>query len=141
MENPLIKILIPATLAFVIGILITPLLTHYLFKYKVWKKTGGKEAIGGNAAIEFNKLKGEHETKTPRMGGIIIWGSVILTVLLLMSLKFLFPETPLAHLDFFSREQTWIPISVLIIGALVGLINDFYDVTHGGKGLRLSIRI
>lgn len=141
MENPLIKILIPATLAFVIGILITPLLTHYLFKYKVWKKTGGKEALGGIVATEFNKLKGEHETKTPRMGGIIIWGSVVLTVFLLMALKFLFPQSVLAHLDFFSREQTWIPISVLIVGALVGLLNDFYDVTHDGKGLRLTIRI
>jgi phospho-N-acetylmuramoyl-pentapeptide-transferase len=141
MENPLIKILIPATLAFVIGILITPVLTHYLFKYKVWKKTGGKDAIGGSQAVEFNRLKGEHETKTPRMGGVIIWGSVLLTVLTLMGLRTLFPDTALGHLDFFSREQTWIPLSVLILGALVGLLNDFYDVAHGGKGLRLSIRI
>ena len=141
MENPLIKILIPATLAFVIGLVITPILTHYLFKYKVWKKEGGKSSIGGSVAVEFNRLKGEHETKTPRMGGVIIWGSVVLTVLLLMALRALFPESSLAQLDFFSREQTWIPLSVLVLGALVGLINDFYDVAHGGQGLRLSIRI
>ncbi len=141
MESPIIKILIPAALAFVIGIMITPLITHYLYKFRVWKKNGGKEAIGGHEAVEFNKLKAEHETKTPRMGGIVIWGSVFLTVFVLFLLKYLFAESALGHLDFFSREQTWIPLSVLALGALVGFLNDFYDVTHDGKGLRLSIRI
>ncbi len=36
MEYPIFSILIPATLAFIFGILLTPLITHYLFKYKVW---------------------------------------------------------------------------------------------------------
>jgi phospho-N-acetylmuramoyl-pentapeptide-transferase len=75
------------------------------------------------------------------MGGIVIWGGVLLTVLLLYFLGHLFPDTIFATLDFFSREQTWIPLSTLIIGAAVGFLNDFYDVVHGGKGLRLSVRI
>ncbi len=141
MENPIIKILIPATLAFVIGILITPILTHYLYKHSAWKKEGGKKALGGHEASEFNRLKGEGETKTPRMGGIIIWGSVFLTVALLYILKHLFGDTPLAQLDFFSREQTWIPLSTLAIGAAIGFLNDFYDIAHDGKGIRLSKRI
>lgn len=141
MEITIIKILIPATLAFIIGILITPVLTHYLFRYKVWKKTGGKIALNGTDATEFNRLKGEGETKTPRMGGIIIWGSVLLTVVILFIFERLFPEFIFANLDFFSREQTWIPLSTLMIGAAIGFLNDFYDVTHKGKGIRLSVRI
>jgi phospho-N-acetylmuramoyl-pentapeptide-transferase len=141
MEITIIKILIPATLAFIIGILITPAVTHYLFRYKVWKKAGGKVALNGTDATEFNRLKGDGETKTPRMGGIIIWGSVLLTVLILFIFERLFPEFVFANLDFFSREQTWIPLSTLIIGAAIGLLNDFYDVTHKGKGIRLSVRI
>lgn len=141
MEYPIIKILIPATLAFCIGIVITPILTHYLYKHSAWKKEGGKKALNGTEATEFNKLKGEDETKTPRMGGIIIWGSVILNVIILYVLGKLFPTTIFAHLDFFSREQTWIPLSTLIIGAGIGLLNDFYDIVHGGKGLKLSVRI
>jgi phospho-N-acetylmuramoyl-pentapeptide-transferase len=58
-----------------------------------------------------------------------------------MTIKYLFSDSSLATLDFFSREQTWIPLSILIIGAFLGLLNDFYDVTNDGKGLRLSIRI
>jgi phospho-N-acetylmuramoyl-pentapeptide-transferase len=141
MEITIIKILIPATLAFIIGILITPAVTHYLFRYKVWKKAGGKIALNGTDATEFNRLKGDGETKTPRMGGIIIWGSVLLTVIILFIFERLFPEFVFANLDFFSREQTWIPLSTLIIGAAIGLLNDFYDVTHKGKGIRLSVRI
>lgn len=141
MEYTLIKILIPATAAFVIGIAITPLLTHYLYKHSAWKKEGGKRALNGTHAEEFNKLKAHEETKTPRMGGVIIWGSVFLTVALLFILGKLFPSSIFESLDFFSREQTWIPLSTLIVGAAIGFLNDFYDIAHNGKGIRLSIRI
>lgn len=139
--DPIIKILIPAALAFIIGITITPLITHYLYKYKVWKKTGGKKTLGGKVAVEFNRLKADGETKTPRMGGIVIWGSVLLTVSLLAILGTLFDNSFFAELDFFSREQTWIPITTLILGAAFGFLNDFYDVTHRRDGVRLRVRI
>ncbi len=137
----LIKVFAPTALAFTIGIIITPLVTHYLFKYRVWKKAGGKTALYGEAASEFNRIKGDEETKTPRMGGIIIWLSVFLTVFLLYVLRELLPTSMFAELDFFSRSQTWIPLSVLALGALVGFINDYYDVTHAGQGIRLRARI
>lgn len=141
MDLTVLNILIPAALAFCIGIAITPLVTNHLYKYKVWKKTGGKTTLHGQIATEFNRLKGEAETKTPRMGGIVIWLSVLITVCLLYAGKQLFPGTILAELDFFSREQTWIPLGTLLVGALIGFINDFYDVIHGGRGLALRYRL
>lgn len=141
MEYPIFSILIPATLAFIFGILLTPLLTHYLYKFKVWKKTAGKMALNGTVATEFNRLKGEDELKTPRMGGIVIWGSVLVTIGFIYILKVLFPNGIFAELFFVSRSETWIPFTTLVIGAGVGFLNDYYDVVHGGKGLRLSVRI
>lgn len=141
MEFPIFKILIPATVAFACGIIITPLLTHYLYKFKVWKKQGGKVALNGTVATEFNRLKGADEIKTPRMGGIVIWGSVICTLILFYIGTALWPESNFADLFFLSRAQTWIPLATLLIGAGVGFLNDYYDVVHGGKGLRLSLRI
>ncbi len=141
MEAPIIKVLIPATLSFVIGILITPLVTHFLYKYKVWKKTGGKQTMYGTGAEEFNKLKGAGETKTPRMGGIVIWGSVLLTVTIIFILQLIFPTSLFTELNFLSRSQTLIPLAALIIGAGLGLINDLYDVTRGGAGMRLRLRL
>jgi phospho-N-acetylmuramoyl-pentapeptide-transferase len=141
MESTLINVLVPALISFVIGIGITPLVTHFLFKYKVWKKTGGKTAMGGHEATEFNRLKGEGETKTPRMGGIIIWASTLITLGGLFLLAILLPDSLFSSLDFLSRSQTLIPAGTLLAGALVGFLNDFYDITHGGQGLRLSVRL
>ncbi len=141
MENLIIKLLLPAVVSFCAGILITPFLTHYLYKYKVWKKTGGKAAIGGHAATEFNRLKGDDETKTPRMGGVVIWGSVVATIAILFVLAEFTTNKFFSELFFLSRSQTWIPFATLLIGALFGFLNDFYDVQHGGKGVRLSIRL
>lgn len=141
MNIPLLITFAPAITAFVIGILITPLVTHFLFKHKAWKKEGGKMALNGQIAEVFNLLKGEGETKTPRMGGIIIWGSVLLTVIVMYALSILFSETFLGQLNFFSRSQTLIPVTALLVGALIGFLNDFYDIKHGGKGLSLRIRL
>ena len=141
MDISVIKVLIPAILAFCIGIGITPLVTNYLYKYRVWKKTGGKTTLHGAVATEFNRLKAEAETKTPRMGGIVIWLSVFVTVALLFLAKQLLPNTLFSELDFFSRSQTWIPLFALLVGALIGFINDFYDVVHEGRGIALRHRL
>lgn len=134
-------ILIPAVTAFILGMALTPLVTHYLYKHEVWKKSGGKVAMGGREAVEFNRLKGGQETKTPRMGGIVIWGSVLVTLLLFFVLSRLLPGTWLADFDFLSRSQTLIPVAMLLVGAAVGFLNDYYDVTRGGDGLRLKARL
>lgn len=137
----LLNVLLPALISFSIGIAITPIVTHFLYTYKVWKKSGGKQALGGREATEFNRLKGAGETKTPRMGGIVIWASVLITMLGTFTLAQLFTESWLAELDYLSRSQTWIPLAALLVGAVIGWLNDFYDVTHAGKGLRLSVRL
>jgi len=142
MEPEIIKVFAPTAMAFVIGILISPIVTHYLYKHKAWKKTGGKSALNGEEAHEFNRLHKENETKTPRMGGIVIWGSVFITVALLFILKSLLPESMFGELDFFSRSQTWIPLFTLAIGAALGLLNDFYDISHKqDRGIRLRTRL
>ncbi len=141
MNYPIIEVLIPAIISFVIGIFITPIITHYLYKYKAWKKQGGKIAMGGAVASEFNRLKGADEVKTPRMGGIVIWGSVGLTVLFLAIANAVAPDSIWSEVFFLSRSQTWIPLATLFIGAAIGFLNDYYDIVHGGNGLSLKARL
>jgi phospho-N-acetylmuramoyl-pentapeptide-transferase len=137
----IVKILIPATFSFIIGIIATPVITHYLYKYKVWKKVGGKKAIDGKTAEEFNRLHGDDEAKTPRMGGIVIWGSVFITTIGITLLARLFPQSSIASFDFLTRSETWIPFFTLIIGAMVGFLNDLLDISATGKGLALRQRL
>ncbi len=139
----IVKVMLPAALAFGIGIAITPVVTHFLYKHKVWKQAGteGKNALDGTKALEFNKLHAQDELKTPRMGGIVIWGSALLTVLLITLIAKFVPNATTIKLDFLSRDQTWIPFITLILGALVGFINDLLDVNYSGKGISLKRRL
>lgn len=142
----IIKVFIPATASFVVGILCAPLLTHYLFKYKVWKKTAGKTALDGTPAVEFEKLRttvhADTETKTPRMGGILIWASVALVTLGVWGLAHSVPTPLTEKLDFLSRSQTWIPLFALIAGGIMGFINDLFDIQPGGeRGVPLKVRL
>ncbi len=141
MELLALKILLPAIITFCVGIAITPLVTHYLYAYKAWKKVGGKIAIGGQEATEFNRLKAATETHTPRMGGIVIWGSVIMSLLILYLCTTFTSIQFFEEVFFFSREQTWIPVATLFAGACIGFINDLYDIAYGGTGVRLSYRL
>jgi phospho-N-acetylmuramoyl-pentapeptide-transferase len=141
MEFQIITIALPTTIAFIIGILCTPLVTYHLYKYQVWKKKGGKTALGGHEAVEFNKLKGEAEIHTPRMGGIVIWLSVLLTTIILYFATVVAPTSIFAEVFFLSRSQTLIPLAVLLVGALVGFLNDYYDVTHDGRGISIKTRL
>lgn len=143
MEADLLKVFLPAIAAFWIGIGVAPLLTHYLYKYKVWKKHGGKVALDGNAAVVFTGLRAETETKTPRMGGILIWLSVLITTVGAWLLAQFAPTEATTHIDFLTRNQTWIPFTTLLLGSLVGLVNDVLDVTDpkGEKGIPISVRL
>lgn len=133
------RIFIPATLAFLIGIGITPFFTHFLYKYKMWKPKGGKVALDGKEAAEFNRLHQEKEVGTPRFGGVIVWASVLLTADLLSLLARIYP-TAFGDLAFISRNQTWVPLAALAVGALVGFIDDLFEIA-GRSGIRLRTRL
>lgn len=146
MELTLVKIFLPMALAFFVGITITPLVTHYLYKYKAWKKVAGKgNGYGGGGTPIFDELHRERDTNTPRLGGMVIWASVFLTIFLLAALEFLFPDSIFGKLNFLSRSQTWLPLAALLVGAFVGFVDDLLTIRGNGKhfagGLPLSQRM
>ena len=137
----IVKVIVPAALAFFIGIAITPIITHYLYKFKVWQKVAGKNALDGTEAVEFTKLRERVDTKIPRMGGIVTWGSVLITTLLFWILGMTSENETFNKLDFLSRNQTWIPFFTLLVGAFVGFINDVLDVTSSSRGRGISLKV
>src|SRR3989304_1187710 len=118
------KVFVPATLAFFVGIFFAPFLTHYLYKYKMWKKKARNEALGGGETPIFNNLHKEKEVGTPRMGGILIWVSSFFVIFIFWAVSKVFPSDLTRKLDFLSRSQTWLPLFTLIAGSLVGLFDD-----------------
>jgi phospho-N-acetylmuramoyl-pentapeptide-transferase len=110
-----------------------PLLTNFLYKHKLWKKSARQKAISGEDAVVFNSLHKEREVGTPRMGGLLIWVTVTLVILIFFILSLLFPGTWIEQFNFFSRSQTWLPLFTLIVASVVGLVDDFLVVKGFGK--------
>ncbi|OHA58643.1 MAG: hypothetical protein A2571_02645 [Candidatus Vogelbacteria bacterium RIFOXYD1_FULL_44_32] len=129
-----IKVFAPTAMAFFAGIAITPILTHYLYKHRMWKKKAGKIAPDGRATPIFDKLHAHKETGTPRMGGIIIWTSALLTIALIWLIAQVWPTDVTTKLDFLSRNQTWLPLFTLIIASLLGLLDDVLQIREPKDG-------
>ncbi len=134
-SQQIIKIFFLTTLSFVIAIILTPILTHFLYKYKLGKKI----RIDPNAPV-YSKM---HEPKsgTPTMGGILIW----FTTLFLALLFFVLPKIPildtLTEYNFLSRPQTFLPLAALVIAAFVGLFDDILNIKGiGAKGGGLRVK-
>ena len=103
----------------------------------MWKKKNVAVATDGGTATISQKLHNDEERKTPRMGGIVVWGSTLLTVILFKLGSYLDGAT-LDKLNFLSRNQTWLTLFTLLVGAGIGLIDDYwvsrerYDQKAGG---------
>jgi phospho-N-acetylmuramoyl-pentapeptide-transferase len=138
----IIKVILPAVISFIVGMAITPVVTNFLYKNKMWKKKAKTVAIDGGGTPIFNSLHAVKEISTPRMGGIVIWMSVLITTVGLWLIARIFPTDLTTKLDFLSRNQTWIPLFTLIFGAIVGLIDDLLDIRGNGGGYAggLSLR-
>ena len=126
----LVKIFLPMMLAFLMGLFITPFATHFFYKYKMWKKY----SRNGVTLTEFQKIHNENEElKTPRMGGIIIWISILFSTLIFYLISILFPSTITEKINFLSKNQTLIPLLVLLFGSFLGLWDDLIQIYGKGK--------
>jgi len=129
-----IKILLPAIISFIIGIIITPIATHYFYKYKMWRRVSRNG--NGITNSDFTLIHNEkEELSTPRTGGMIIWISVIFTIFLVGLINIIFKNNITNKLYFISRGQTVLPLFTLIIASLIGLGDDFLQIFGKGKWL------
>jgi phospho-N-acetylmuramoyl-pentapeptide-transferase len=137
-----IKLFVPTIVAFGLGMILSPLLIEFLIANKLWKKASVSKTIDGREATISAALHDDKKRQLPRMGGIVVWGSVTATSLIFWILAKIggVPE-----LDFISRSQTWLPLGTMIFGALIGLVDDFAVTgTFGnyiGGGIALKTRI
>ncbi len=125
----LLKVFTPTAFTFFVGMLITPLATYYFYKHKMWKKKVRSKDVASEDFQKIHAQKENNETSVPCVGGIIIWVSVIISVVFFYILSQVFPEASVAEFNFFSRSQTFIPIGLLFLGAILGLVDDVLEIT------------
>ena len=133
-----------ALAAVLAGIWARPLI-DFLYKYKLWRKTARDKTITGEAAPVFNKLHQEREVTVPRFGGLLIWVTTIILVILFFGISKTSNIWWVRRLNFLSRGQTWLPLFALISASLLGLTDDILQVFGKGKyvagGLRFTRRL
>ncbi len=131
MEINVIKVVFPSILTFFLGIAITPFLTSFFYRHKMWKKNPRSQSA---TSAEFGKFHNtDSELSTPRIGGTIIWLSVGLTVFLIYFLSWLTDYSLFDKLNFFSRSQTLVPLGTLFLAALIGLSDDLLQIYGQGS--------
>ena len=135
----IIRILFFGAAAFIFTVFWTPLLSHFLYKYKM-----GKQIRNNGSTPIFSKMH-NHKAGTPTMGGILIWGTTLIFSLFFFYIPKIFTFDFLINLNFLSRSETLLPLGVLLATAVVGLIDDWIDVRgkglFGGGGLRVKHRL
>lgn len=138
----LFKILLPTLAAFIMGIALTPVFSHLFYKYRLWKRSSRVlETNVGELEMnkDFKEIYNDAEIRTPRTGGVIVWFSIVLTVLLsIVASKFL-SGTGIESIEFISRNQTLIPFLSLLLGAALGLVDDFLQIFGSAKQLAIGI--
>jgi phospho-N-acetylmuramoyl-pentapeptide-transferase len=141
-----IKVLILTVSVSIIAFALANYLIPVLNRIKFWKKKARQKTIDGQDASVFLSMHSENETTVPRGGGIIIWASILILLLIVLIISVLPIDVWwLKKLNFFSREETWIPLFALFSASLIGLIDDISVVYGKGKyiggGLSFKARL
>ena len=128
------RILGLAALSFALAMAWTPGLTHFLYKYKLGKQ------IRSEGAPIFNQLHSKKEG-TPTMGGILIWGTVLILAIIFWLLSKLGVNGIVTEINFVDRGQTFLPLGIMALSAIIGAIDDLLGIFRiGPKGGGLKVR-
>jgi phospho-N-acetylmuramoyl-pentapeptide-transferase len=121
-ELSLMSILGYAFFAFLIGLLLTPWFINFLRLNKLGKQLR-VETVDGREASIFRQY---HQKKfgTPTMGGILIWGSILFTVLFSRLLSLM----GIVESSLLQRGEVYIPLISLVMFGILGAIDDYINI-------------
>lgn len=120
--------------AFILALILAPAFIRFLHHHKLGKQLR-INATSGEKATVFNELHAK-KAGTPTMGGILIWGTILITLLFSqLLLIFGFIDHSLVN-----RNETWLPIFTLMTTAILGLLDDYLNIKGMGKTKGLSVK-
>jgi len=133
-DSVVVKIFFVTFISFALAMAWTPLLTHFLYKYKL-----GKQIREDAKSPIFSALHAK-KSGTPTMGGILIWLTVLIVSVAIFYLAQWF-DNYFTFLNFLTRPQTLLPLGALVAAALAGLLDDYLNIRKiGPYGGGLSVK-
>jgi len=120
---------------FLIAFVLAPWFTNLLIKFKIGKQIR-ENAISGEKAELFNALHAK-KSGTPTMGGLLIWGTVLVVILIsrIASGFGIFDHSLL------NRKETWIPLFTMITCGVLGAIDDYLNIKGVGSTKGISAKL
>ena len=120
--------------AFFLTILVTPSFIKLLYRFKCYKQIREIASTGEIATI-FQSLHGKKKG-VPTMGGILVWGVTFIIVLLSGVSSWI----GLTDNSLINRNETWLPLLTLLATALLGAVDDYFNITGKGKSKGINIK-
>lgn len=126
-EIPLLAILGYMVFVFALGLTLTPSFVAFLERNRLGKELRVK-TIDNREPTIFRKY---HRDKwgTPTMGGILIWGSIVLTI----GFSRLLSLFGLVEHSLLQRGQVYLPLFVLLSLGLLGGLDDYLNIRGIGE--------
>ncbi|MBW6440794.1 phospho-N-acetylmuramoyl-pentapeptide-transferase [Patescibacteria group bacterium] len=140
MDNPLIiieviRVFAILAITFSVAMILTPVLTLFLYKYKIGKQI---RADGDTPIFTALHMK---KAGTPTMGGLLIWIIVPILAMFFWFLSVIFEGSLFGYINFLDRSQTYLPLGILVLAGIVGAVDDLMGVFRiGPKGGGLGIK-
>lgn len=129
MLTPFVAVFIPAIITFFVAVLLVEPFTTFLYQHRLWKKTKREDNNPDEISQAYMQIHdGAKEVKTPRMGGMLIWLSVLIVMVLFFILPSFIQNEVTLRLNILSKEQTLMMALGFFAGALIGLFDDLTSV-------------
>lgn len=113
--------------AFAFALLITPWFVRFLIRNKIGKQLRVETIDGKDPAIFRTYHQNKHGT--PTMGGILIWGSILATVVFSRLLAYF----GVVEHSLLQRGQVYLPLFALVAFGLLGAVDDWLNIKGVGK--------
>jgi len=131
----LLQIFMYCFIAFVIAAVMYPFFIRFIVKYKLTQKIRD-EGLSGGVAKLFNALHA-HKAGTPTMGGVVIIGAVLATVIVSRILAYF----GVVDYSLLNRGETYLPLATLLSVGVLGVIDDYLNITESSAQKGLSARV
>lgn len=113
-------------LSFSLGIFLTPIFTHFAYKYRWWRKPRSHTVTGEVSEVVSRLQHADvHKREFPTMAGLIILASVGVVTLTFN----------------LNRSETWLPLFTLGVFGLLGFWDDLLNVLGRGRGRGMSPKL
>src|SRR5580692_2756059 len=122
-----VRVMVLATIAFLVAIATTPLWHKLLVKQGFSKQL--RESKDAPVFYELHKKK----IGVPTSAGIMIWSTVLIMAIVFDILSHLF-DGFWHYLNFIDRPETYLPLAALFLAGLLGLLDDWFGVLKIGGG-------